>query len=109
MSHPDLAPALTASIAIVKERDRYKAERDELLEALASLAELYAMPGESNVDRFERVAELFHRETGCVAPGKDIAAASGDSMSGVERLTRWENWYANRAEKARAALAKVGP
>jgi hypothetical protein len=74
-------------------------------EALAKLCELYALPGESNFDRFERVADLFHRETGCMAPGKDESAASGNSTSYEERVARWEAWYADRAAKARLALS----
>lgn len=85
----------------------YDAQSDDvrrLREALERLTELYALPGESNVDRFERVAEMFYRETGCYAPGKDVAAAAGDSVSMVERVARWEAWYVARAEKGRAAL-----
>lgn len=85
----------------------FAAQSDEvrrLREALERLTELYALPGESNVDRFERVAEMFYRETGCYAPGKDVAAAAGDSTSMVERVARWEAWYVARAEKGRAAL-----
>jgi len=37
MNNPDLLPPLTASIAIVADRDRYKRERDELVALLKVL------------------------------------------------------------------------
>jgi hypothetical protein len=88
---------------------RLIAAAPQLLGALKALTELYALPGENNLERFERVAEMFLRETGCMAPGKDVSAASGDAMTHEERRERWEAWYAERAAKARAALALVTP
>lgn len=82
---------------------------EQLEAALQGLLELYAMPGESNVDRFERVAAMFYRETGWLAPGKDnSAAACGDDDSYEHRRAAWEKWYESRANAARAALAKAG-
>lgn len=85
-----------------KDAEKHNAE---LRRALTNLVALYAEPGESNLDRFERVAELFHRETGMLAPGKDQAAASGNSPTYEQRVEQWEAWYAKRAAAARAALS----
>lgn len=40
-------------------------------------------------ERFERLAEEFHRETGVLAPGKDDAAPS---MDYEDRLDLWRRW-----------------
>jgi hypothetical protein len=85
---------------------RLIAAAPDLYEALVDLEELFARDGESSNDRFERVAALFLRDTGVLAPGKD------DPFSGlvdVERRDRFEAWYARRAERARAALASATP
>jgi hypothetical protein len=80
----------------------------ELEGALRALVELYALPGESNSDRFERVAELYNRETGRYAPGKDVPFAAHDDEAYEDRIAQWEAWYAARAAKGRAALKGQG-
>lgn len=52
---------------------------------------------ESALERFERLAEEYHRETGLWPPGKDRPAAAGsDGITDMERATRWQLWLAER-------------
>lgn len=74
----------------------------ELLAALRGLEELHPRDGEDANDRFERVAAVFHRQTGYVAPGKDCRAHPPEARQEV-----WDQWYANRLEAARDAIANA--
>ena len=42
-------------------------------------------------ERFEYMAELFYRQTGFMAPGKDSPAGFGATDDG-ERLKVWKSW-----------------
>ena len=63
--------------------------------------------------RFERLAELFYRETHLMAPGKDVAPEMGGGDYDEGRRTAWEKWYyeflaqaiIDREQGLRAALA----
>lgn len=99
-----IANRIVAALEAVNEREALLSRLAALEGALNGLVCLYAMPGESNFDRFERVAAMFYRETGLLAPGKDSSAASSDSTSYEHRIERWEAWYAERVENARALL-----
>lgn len=79
----------------------------ELRDALKSLSDMYAFPGESNTERFERVAERFYAETGVIAPGKDVSAGGWNGMTYEDRVKRFEDWYAEKAANARAAMEKA--
>lgn len=46
---------------------------------------------ETPLERFERLAERFHRETGLMAPGKDMPAAMGP-VDHDERMSSWVDW-----------------
>lgn len=93
----ELRSALTASGELVH----------ELRDALKSLSDMYAFPGESNTERFERVAERFYAETGVIAPGKDVSAGGWNGMTYEDRVKRFEDWYAEKAANARAAMEKA--
>ena len=41
-----------------------------------------------------------------MAPGKDIAAASGDDTPDTERRAKWQEWQAARIAQFRATLAR---
>lgn len=44
-------------------------------------------------ERFEYMAELFYKETGYVAPGKDLPAAlNNGGYTDVERDNAWGEW-----------------
>jgi hypothetical protein len=58
------------------------------------------MSDESPLDRFERLAAQFHRETGMMAPGKDVAAMAGDSHSFSERWEAWDAWLKRPIQEA---------
>ena len=73
----------------------------ELAKALEDLVAIETMPGESANDRFERVAELFHRDTGYLAPGKSCAGG----VPYEDRVTEWEAWHHERRDKALAATS----
>lgn len=48
-------------------------------------------------DRFEITADLFQRATGMLRPGKDQAAAMGNTPSREERQLAFDKWRAERA------------
>ena len=79
-----------------------------MLEALAGLEQFFERPGENSIERFERIAEQFHRETGIMAPGKDVSAAGGQPDR-EERRERYDAWVAAKVAAARAALLKATP
>jgi hypothetical protein len=63
-----------------------------------------ASAGESPLERFERLAAEFHRETGIRAPGKDAPAAAGsDGIPEVERMDLWREWLEMRRKSAQQA------
>ena len=74
----------------------------EILAALRWREQFEARDGEGSNDRFERVAEIFHRDTGYLMPGKDCRVNSME-----ERQQAWEEWLRAGSERARAAIAKA--
>jgi hypothetical protein len=54
----------------------------------------------SALERFERDAAAFHRDTGLLAPGKDQPAAMGGHPTDEERMAAWTAWLRNRAAAA---------
>jgi hypothetical protein len=52
---------------------------------------LNVRPGENSLERFERIASAFYRETGLLAPGKDAPAAGGQPDH-EERRARFDAW-----------------
>lgn len=88
------------------------AERADLAEALRDLVDLcFDRPGENAIDRFERVAEEFRRDTGFLRPGKSVPLAMGGSNE-EERDAAWRAWSQKRLnameDRARAALSRAG-
>jgi hypothetical protein len=82
-------------------------EVGEVLERARANAGRRAAPSRSSateapLERFERLAAEFHRDTGLLAPGKDAPAASGGFPTERERADRWTAWL---AERRRAAAA----
>jgi len=74
----------------------------ELLEALQWMEMFHPRDGEDSNARFERIAEVFHRDTGYLRPGKDCRVHSSD----VRQLA-WDAWLESNTSKARAAIAKA--
>lgn len=46
-------------------------------------------------ERYERLTEEFYRETGMMAPGKDVPAAMGSSDDRT-RFNAWYEWLSRR-------------
>lgn len=64
---------------------------DAVRAALAGLELLFKREGEDASDAFERVAEVFRRETGYLRPGKDCRLHDIDV-----RRAAWDAWYASK-------------
>ncbi len=79
---------------------RLIASAPELLEALIWREQFEAREGEGSNDRFERVAEIFYRETGYLRPGKDCRVEPMEV-----RQQAWEEWLRAGNERARAAIS----
>ena len=86
--------------------------RAKLEECRASLGLLelhWKRDGEDSSESYDRVASLFHKETGYMAPGKDVAAAMNPSKEDMdERQPAWDKWCASHIAQARRILAEKG-
>jgi hypothetical protein len=81
-------------------------EREEwmpVLEALRGIEVLYRRPDEGWDECFERVAEVFHAETGYLRPGKDCRIHD-DAV----RTQAWDQWTAAKIAAMREAIEKAG-
>lgn len=94
-----------ASIRVSTERHSSLLLAAELLPQMAQALE-DALGSPDPNERFEALAERFYRETGIMAPGKDVPAASGDDMPYDERRKRWSEWQTARIDGFRATLAR---
>lgn len=74
----------------------------DLLEALQWREQFERRPGEDANDTFERVAEVFRRETGYLRPGKDCRIDSHEVRSAA-----WDAWMEAGRARVRAAIAKA--
>jgi len=74
---------------------------DTTREALAALEVLYLRDGEDWNDCFERVAALFHADTGYLRPGKDCRLHDSEV-----REAAWNAWISAKVANARAALVQ---
>ena len=72
----------------------------QLLAALSWFVMLQRSDGENHNDCFERVGEVFHRDTGYLRPGKDCRLHSDE-----ERTEAWDKWVQQHINAARAAIA----
>lgn len=79
----------------------------ELLKALTGLVTFFSPPGECSMERFERLAAEFYRETGMLAPGKSEPMECSYQGRDEERRERYDRWVADRVAAARAAIAKA--
>ena len=78
-----------------------------LREAIRNVADRRARPGESHNEHFERLAEMFRRETGRMAPGKDQGMEMGARDIGADRAA-WESWCAAPYDALVALLPDTG-
>jgi hypothetical protein len=73
--------------------------RDKLIAALNWFVMLQPLPVEGPNERFERIAEVFHRATGYLRPGKDCVMHSME-----ERQAAWDAWITEGVELGRSAI-----
>lgn len=73
---------------------------ERLAEALEWREQFEPRDGEDSNERFERIAEVFRKETGYLRPGKDCRLHSPE-----ERQAAWDAWMAAGRELCRLALA----
>lgn len=74
----------------------------ELLEVLIWREQFEPREGEGSNERFERIAETFHRETGFLRPGKDCRLHPTEV-----RKFAWDEWMEQGRARVRAAIAKA--
>lgn len=93
----------TPTLAVDSAREKFEALR----EALAWYEQFSPREGEGHNERFERIGDVYYRETGWLRPGKSMSMESGHSME--EQQAEWDEWLAGGHAKARAALALPAP
>lgn len=91
--------ALTSRIA------ELEAERAKDREALQELTDMFALEDECSIGRFDRLAEMFRRDTGFMAPGKDRGVGSVDQPDGDELRAIYDAWFVAKVTRARARLS----
>ncbi|VDC49732.1 hypothetical protein [Brevundimonas mediterranea] len=94
-------------VAMGLARDAAEARADRLAKALDTLQDLFAREGECSMERFERLAEMFRKDTGYLAPGKDPGMLS-QQPEGEELRRIYDDWFAAKIVSARAALQQEG-
>lgn len=80
----------------------------KLASEFALLIDMFARDGECSMERFERLAEMFRKDTGYLAPGKDPGMCSSQP-EGAELREIYDAWFAAKITRARAALAAAQP
>ena len=96
VSHYSNAPANAARLALCWNT------HDQLVAALEWHEQFMPRDGEASSGRYDRIAEVFYKETGYIAPGKDAPMCSGTSYE--DRLAAWDKWAKDGLERTRAAI-----
>ncbi len=84
---------------------RLIASAPDLLAALVELADVFALDGEGSIERFERLAAMFRKDTGYLAPGKDQPMGGSDQPDGDKLRAIYDAWYSGKVTRARAAIS----
>lgn len=71
------------------------------VDALRGLETFFERPDENGLERFERVADEFRRDTGYLCPGKDCVLHNPEV-----RQAAYDKWVAARLDAARAVIAE---
>lgn len=85
---------------------RLIAAAPELLSALEQLQDVFAHEGECSMERFERLAAMFRKDAGFLAPGKDPGMLS-QQPEGDELRRIYDDWFSAKVTRARTALSKA--
>lgn len=104
-----------------EDREREAAEEEYIgslqstIDVLAAAAKraLWWVPDPERIgEHYEEIAEAFRRDTGLMAPGKDVAAAVGNDASSEDRRKTWNEWRREQSRQIReqihAALKMAG-
>lgn len=76
----------------------------DLESAIDGLLLLIKLPGENQVDAYERTARAFKAETGLMAPGKDEAPAVNSGDTQEERREAYHQWTSGKIKAALLSL-----
>jgi len=78
----------------------------EMREALEAVHDWRGLCDANDMETFERIGEMFRKDTGYLRPGKDDARYTTE-----QRLTAWNDWTKKKNDeldaRIRAALAKA--
>lgn len=89
--------ALAAAITAAELRGMRRA--DAAIGALRGLEAFFEREGEDSLERFERIADEFRRDTGFLRPGKDCVRHDPEV-----RQAAYDKWVAGRLAAAREAI-----
>ena len=80
-------------------------------EALRAVHDWRGLCDANDIETFERIAAMFHQDTGFLRPGKDYAARCGGPVSEEERREAWSRWVERKNDdldaQIRAALGST--
>lgn len=76
-------------------------ERKALMEAIDGMVLVCGRTGNAFYD-FEEQAEAFHRETGWMRPGKDMAMAYGGEDDSEKRRAKYAAWVKSKIDVGRS-------
>lgn len=103
-SHVELRDFTSDLRLLLSERAELLATVERMRGALDELQDVFAHENECSMDRFERLAEMFRKDTGFMAPGKDRGVGSADQPDGPELHRIYDAWFSAKVTRARAAL-----
>lgn len=78
-------------------------EVESLRDALKTITDLFLLPNEKSNERFERIGEMFTKDTGHLRPGKDYGMYGPRPPENLNQI--YDDWYAGKIAKARKVLS----
>lgn len=88
--HPEYAPMIAAS--------------PMLYDALEAVHDWRGLCDDDSIETFERIAVMFHKDTGMLRPGKDQAAAFGCYPTDEERHAALDAWVTRKNDELNAKI-----
>ena len=89
-------------VARYEQAHALEVENEALKDALTWTIAFFLLPHEGWKDHFERLGEVFRKETGYLRPGKDESPQSGHTYE--ERQAAWDKWVDDHVAAARKLL-----